>query len=330
MSDTLRIAVTPGEPAGIGPDLILKIACAARRSELVVIADPELLQSRAQQLGIAIETIPYQASAAAAPGTPGQLIVDPVTLARPALPGVLDTANGPYVLNTLDRAIQGCLENEFDAMLTAPVQKNVIAESGTAFSGHTEYLASHCGVELPVMLLCSDNLRVALVTTHMALRDVPGSITAERISSICTILDNDLRRLFGITKPRVAVLGLNPHAGESGQLGREEIEVITPTIHDLQRRGLQVSGPYPADSAFTPSSLKDFDAVLAMYHDQGLPVLKHAGFGAAVNITLGLPIVRTSVDHGTALNLAGTGEASTGSLRMALQSAEELARRTRS
>lgn len=327
MSEILRIAVTPGEPAGIGPDLVVQLAAQSRAAELVVIGDPELLRERAQLLGADLRLLPYEASRAPAPGKAGELLVEAVKLAEPCIAGKLNAANGPYVLSTLDRATRGCLSGEFQAMLTAPVQKSVINESGTAFSGHTEYLAEICGVETPVMLLCAEELRVALLTTHLALRDVPDQITARRIETVGKILDSGLKQLFGLDHPRIAILGLNPHSGEAGQLGREEIEVIEPAVRRLQTEGIDAHGPIPADSAFTPASLKQFDAVLAMYHDQGLPVLKHRGFGGAVNITLGLPIVRTSVDHGTALQLAGTGKADAGSLRVALRYAEELAKR---
>jgi len=228
------------------------------------------------------------------------------------------------VLATLDRAANGCLSGEFAAMLTAPVQKSVIAEAGFNFTGHTEYLAGLCDVALPVMLLCTDDLRVALLTTHLPLAAVPAAITTERIATISRILVDDLQRLFGLDQPHIAVLGLNPHAGENGQLGREEIEVITPALDRLRAEGLNLTGPLPADSTFAPAVLEHFDAVLAMYHDQGLPALKHAGFGNAVNVTLGLPIVRTSVDHGTALELAGTGKANAGSLRAALRVAQQI------
>ncbi|MEJ2140232.1 MAG: 4-hydroxythreonine-4-phosphate dehydrogenase PdxA [Gammaproteobacteria bacterium] len=328
MSETMRIAVTPGEPAGIGPDLVIQLAAEARTAELVAIADPELLRERARILGTELRLLPYDRSREPVPGKPGELLVDAISLAEPCTAGMLNTANGPYVLSTLGRAARGCLDGEFRAMLTAPVQKSVIAASGTPFSGHTEYLAKLCGVATPVMLLCADELRVALLTTHLALRDVPAQITAERIDAVCRILHDGLQRLFGLPNPRVAVLGLNPHAGESGQLGREEIEVIEPAVHRLQAAGIDVRGPLPADSAFTPASLEQYDGVLAMFHDQGLPVLKYRGFGGAVNITLGLPIVRTSVDHGTALELAGTGKADAGSLRVALRYAEELAQRS--
>jgi 4-hydroxythreonine-4-phosphate dehydrogenase len=322
-----RVAVTPGEPAGIGPDLVIELAGQARSAELVVIADPDLLQERALMLGKPLTIRTYDANKEPAPGKPGELLLCPIATATQSLPGQLNVLNSPYVLATLDRAATGCLSQEFDAMLTAPVQKNIIAEAGINFSGHTEYLAALCDVELPVMLLCADSLRVALLTTHLPLSEVPRAITAERIKKTAQILATDLKRFFGLNNPHIAILGLNPHAGEAGQLGSEEAEIITPAINSLNAAGLNLTGPLPADSAFTPASLKQFDAVLAMYHDQGLPVLKHAGFGNAVNVTLGLPIIRTSVDHGTALELAGTGKAQPGSLLAALQMAQMIANR---
>jgi len=323
---TNRIAVTLGEPAGIGPDLVIELASQTRQEELIIIADPDLLLQRARALRQALTVKAYDPTREPAPGVPGELLVCPKPLAVKAVPGQLDPQNSPYVLATLDRAANGCLSGEFAAMLTAPVQKSVIAEAGFNFTGHTEYLAGLCDVELPVMLLCADDLRVALLTTHLPLAAVPAAITAERIAAISRILVGDLKRLFGLAKPHIAVLGLNPHAGETGQLGREEIEIITPTLDGLRAEGLNLTGPLPADSAFAPGMLEQFDAVLAMYHDQGLPVLKHAGFGNAVNVTLGLPIVRTSVDHGTALELAGTGKAQAGSLRAALRMAQQITR----
>ena len=326
-----RVAVTPGEPAGIGPDLVIELAGLTHNAELVVIADPDLLHERARMLGKSLTIKAYDADIGPVQGRPGELLVCPIPLVIPSVPGELNSLNSPYVLATLDRAATGCLSHEFDAMLTAPVQKSVIAETGVDFTGHTEYLAALCGVETPVMLLCADSLRVALLTTHLPLAGVPAAITAKRIETIARILAKDLKRLFGLSYPRIAVLGLNPHAGEAGQLGREEIEIITPALNRLRAEGLNLTGPLPADSAFTPKMLEQFDVVLAMYHDQGLPVLKHAGFGNAVNVTLGLPIIRTSVDHGTALDLAGTGKAHAGSLQMALkvavQMTQELARR---
>jgi 4-hydroxythreonine-4-phosphate dehydrogenase len=322
-----RVAVTPGEPAGIGPDLVIELAGQARSAELVVIADPDLLHERALLLGKPLTIKTYDANKEPASGKPGELLLCPISTAIPGVPGQLDVRNSPYVLATLDRAATGCLSQEFDAMLTAPVQKNIIAETGVNFSGHTEYLAALCHAELPVMLLCADKLRVALLTTHLPLSKVPGAITAERIKMTARILAKDLKQFFGLSNPHIAILGLNPHAGEAGQLGHEEAEIITPAIDYLKAEGLNLTGPLPADSAFTPASLQQFDAVLAMYHDQGLPVLKHAGFGNAVNVTLGLPIIRTSVDHGTALELAGTGQAQAGSLLAALQMAQMIANR---
>ena len=324
----LRIALTPGEPAGIGPDLVLQIAQQARSFELVAIADPDLLADRCKLLGLSVVLSEYDREATPTPGQPGTLLVETVASAVPPNPGKLDPRNGNYVLETLRRAVDGCLTDEFAALVTGPVQKSVINESGSEFSGHTEFLAQACNIDQPVMLLCTDSMRVALVTTHLALRDVPAGITAQRIEAVGTILATDLQRLFGIEQPRIAVLGLNPHAGEAGQLGQEEIEIITPTVQRLSERGFKVFGPVPADSAFTPESLTQCDAILAMYHDQGLPALKHAGFGGAVNVTLGLPIIRTSVDHGTALKIAGNGTARPDSLLLAIETACDFARRS--
>jgi 4-hydroxythreonine-4-phosphate dehydrogenase len=322
-----RVAVTAGEPAGIGPDLIITLAQQSHDCELVVIGDRNLLESRAAQLNLPVELHAYDPQQPGRTSAAGTLSVWHTELAEAAIPGELNPANGPYVLSTLERAGNGCLSGEFAAVLTAPVQKSVICESGTAFSGHTEYFARLCAAEQPVMLLCAGELRVALLTTHLPLAEVPAQVTQDRVKTITRILHDGLVKLFAIDAPRIAVLGLNPHAGESGQLGREEIEHIAPALDTLRSEGLLVSGPLPADSAFTQQSLKEFDAVLAMYHDQGLPVLKHAGFGNAVNVTLGLPIVRTSVDHGTALQLAGTGKADASSLRAALQMAQDFSLR---
>ena len=252
-----------------------------------------------------------------------------VPVARRVVPGRLDPANAPHVLKLLDTAIDGCMRGEFDAMATAPVQKSVINDAGVAFTGHTEYLAGRTGTALVVMLLVGGGLRVALATTHLALSEVPRAITREGLEATLRVLEADLRRRFGIARPRILVAGLNPHAGESGYLGREEIEVIAPVIEKLAREGLGVTGPFPADTLFTPRVLEGGDAALAMFHDQGLPVLKHAAFGAAVNVTLGLPLIRTSVDHGTALDRAGSGEVEAGSLREALALAFEMAARER-
>lgn len=320
-----RIAITAGEPAGIGPDLIAAIAQQASPFERVVLGDPDLLAERARASNLPLQIKTYAAEALPEASPAGTISVLPVPVAQPVIPGVLNPANGPAVLATLQRAGAGCLSREFAAVCTAPVQKSTLVESGTAFSGHTEFFAELCGVELPVMLLCAGQLRVALLTTHLALRDVPDAVTTERVTKVCRVLATDLDHKFGIGDPRIAVLGLNPHAGEAGQLGREEIEQIVPALAQLRKQGVDVTGPLPADSAFTKDSLRHFDAVLAMYHDQGLPVLKHASFGTAINVTLGLPIVRTSVDHGTALDLAGTGRADSGSLQAALDLAATLA-----
>lgn len=316
-----RLALTPGEPAGIGPDLLVMLAQSAWPAELVAITDTTLLTRAAQRLNLPLQLLPHDASVPAAAHLPGTLKVAHVALARAETPGQLDVSNARSVLATLDRACDGCLSGEFAAMVTAPVQKSVINDAGIAFSGHTEYLQERCAVPRVVMMLTCPDLRVALATTHLPLRDVPDAITPERLTQVLNILHDDLRTKFGIPNPHILVAGLNPHAGESGHLGREEIEVITPTLDALRAAGMNLSGPLPADTLFTPRLLADADAVLAMYHDQGLPVLKHAGFGEAVNITLGLPIIRTSVDHGTALTLAGTGLAEVGSLQAAVQEA---------
>jgi 4-hydroxythreonine-4-phosphate dehydrogenase len=292
------IALTSGEPAGIGPELCAKIAREDLPARIVAIGDRALLNA------VEVEHVP---------------------LRRPSVPGKLDPANSRYVLEVLDRAIDGCLRGEYDAMVTAPVQKSVINDAGIAFTGHTEYLAARTGAATPVMLLVADRLRVALATTHLPLREVAANITAARLEAVLSVLDDALKRRFRIARPRILVCGLNPHAGEGGHLGHEERDIIEPVIAAMRARGLDLAGPLPADTAFTPPRLERADAVLAMYHDQGLPVLKHAGFGRAVNMTLGLPFLRTSVDHGTALDLAGTGRADPGSLAAALGLAIELA-----
>ena len=294
-----RVALTSGEPAGIGPELCVRVAREARGAELVAIGDRALLA-----------------------GAPR---VEHVPLARPATPGKLDPANARYVLAVLERAIAGCRAGEFAAMVTAPVQKSVINDAGSAFTGHTEYLAERSRSEHVVMMLVGGGLRVALATTHLPLADVPRAITGDSLGRTLRVLDADLRRRFGISRPRILVAGLNPHSGESGHLGREDIEVIGPAIAAARGAGIEATGPIPADTLFVPERLKAADAALAMYHDQGLPVLKYASFGRGVNITLGLPFIRTSVDHGTALDLAGTGRADATSLAEALKLALELA-----
>jgi 4-hydroxythreonine-4-phosphate dehydrogenase len=289
------IALTSGEPAGIGPEISARVA---RDADVVVIGDRSLLGDSPR-----IEHVP---------------------LARPVTPGKLDPANAPYVLAVLDRAIQGCLSGEYDAMVTAPVQKSVINDAGVAFTGHTEYLAEKARAQV-VMMLVGGGLRVALATTHLPLAAVPAAITVEGLLATLRVVNADLRQRFGIARPRILVAGLNPHSGESGHMGREDIDVIAPALQRAQAEGIDASGPIPADTLFVPERVKNADAVLAMYHDQGLPVLKYASFGRGVNVTLGLPFVRTSVDHGTALDLAGTGRADSTSLAEALKLAVELA-----
>jgi 4-hydroxythreonine-4-phosphate dehydrogenase len=325
VSDTLPlVALTAGEPAGIGPDLCAGIARQRYAGRVVIVGDRAVIAERARARGLAFDIPDYRGRE----GAPAVSMLS-IPAAKPVTAGKLDAANARHVLALLDRALDGCTSGEFDAMVTAPVQKSVINEAGIAFTGHTEYLAARTGTPQVVMLLAGGGLRVALATTHLPLAAVPSAITRPLLRSVLRILDADLRRRFGIAAPRILVAGLNPHAGESGYLGREEIEVIGPAIDELAREGLGVAGPYPADTLFTPRMLEGADAVLAMYHDQGLPVLKHAAFGRAVNVTLGLPIIRTSVDHGTALDLAGGGEVDPGSLEQAVALAFEMAARKR-
>lgn len=329
MSSPARIAITPGEPAGIGPDLVIQLAQQPCEAVLVAIADPDLLAARAAQLGLALKLIAYNEWDVTRPTGPGEICVAPVELAAVAEPGKLNPANATYVLNTLQTATEGCLRGTYDALVTAPVNKAVINEAGHSFSGHTEFLAEHCQADQPVMMLCAEALRVALLTTHLPLREVPDQVTKQKLEQVIRVLHADLTRLFGIAEPNIAVLGLNPHAGEGGHLGEEERQVIEPAIEQLRSMGFRLTGPHPADTYFTPKLMQEHDAVLAMFHDQGLPVLKHVGFGQAINVTLGLPIIRTSVDHGTALELAGSGKADPGSLLAALQLTQQfIARRS--
>lgn len=324
LNDTATIVLTPGEPAGIGPDLAVRAPWTDLDCRVVIAADPALLSERAALRGLDCPWPAYDR------GVPQPVSVLPVRLCRPAAPGELDTHNAAYVLATLKRAVGGCLSGEFDALVTGPVSKAVINEAGIPFSGHTEYLAELTGAPMPVMMLAAGELRVPLVTTHLPLRQVADHITAGLVQSVIEITHRELTGRFGIDHPRIAVCGLNPHAGESGHLGTEEVEIIRPVVERLAAEGMNVHGPLPADTVFTESNSTGFDAVIAMYHDQGLPVLKRVGFGHAVNITLGLPIVRVSVDHGTALDRAGSGEVDTGSLRAAFECALLLARnRTR-
>jgi 4-hydroxythreonine-4-phosphate dehydrogenase len=294
-------------------------------ADLVVVADADLLTATAVALKLPLTIERYDPSRPRAARRRGALQVLHIPTPRPVIAGRLDAGNAPYVIEMLDRACDGCMNGEFAAMVTAPVQKSTLLDAGYAFSGHTEYLAARTRTALPVMLLLSGSLRVALVTTHLALADVPAAITPERLLATLRIVHMDMERHFALSPPRIAVLGLNPHAGEAGHLGREEIEVIEPALRELRAAGLDLQGPVPADTAFTAQFLQTTDVIVAMYHDQGLPVLKAEGFGNAVNMTLGLPILRTSVDHGTALTLARTGRADSGSLRAALALAIELA-----
>lgn len=318
---TARIAITTGEPAGIGPDLCVALETPDTDAELVLIGDPELLAARAAELGRRFDMPAYTPGSAP---QPGRVCVEAVQLVAPAVTGTLNTANAAYVLAVLDRAIQGCLRREFQAMVTAPVHKAVINDAGIPFTGHTEYLAEHCAAEQVVMMLAAPGLRVALATTHLPLSRVPAAITPQGLEAVIRCTHDELQRKFRIAQPRILVAGLNPHAGENGHLGHEERDIIEPVIARLQHEGLRLTGPLPADTLFTPPWLAQADAVVAMYHDQGLPVLKHLGFGQAVNVTLGLPIVRTSVDHGTALDRAGTGTADAGSLAAAIRCAADL------
>ncbi|HUP95003.1 MAG TPA: 4-hydroxythreonine-4-phosphate dehydrogenase PdxA [Burkholderiales bacterium] len=320
------IAVTAGEPAGIGPDLCAMLAREALPARIVVIADRDLLAQRAAQIGVALELVEFD-EAAVSLHESGRLAIRHVPLETHVTPGALDPANSSYVLRTLAIAADECLRGTFAAMVTAPVHKAVINESGIAFTGHTEFLAERTDTPHVVMMLVGGGMRVALATTHLALRDVPAAITRDSLADTLRILDCDLKRWFGIARPRILVAGLNPHAGESGHLGREEIDAIIPALEAFRASGHAVIGPLPADTLFNPARLAEADAVLAMYHDQGLPVLKHASFGSGVNVTLGLPIIRTSVDHGTALDLAGTGRAEVGSLMAAIELAAGLAQR---
>jgi len=318
------LALTCGEPAGIGPDLCLMAALSRRDHPLACLADRDCLEQRARALGLAVRLLDYR------PGEPctlaaGELSVLHVPLATPAIAGHLDVRNGAQVVALVDHAVDGCLAGEFSGVVTAPVQKSLIIEAGIPFTGHTEHIARRCGAPLPVMMLVAGTLRVALATTHLPLRAVPDALSIDGLLQLLRILDHDLRAHFGIARPRIAACGLNPHAGESGHLGDEELRVIGPALAQARAAGIEATGPWPADTLFVPRHLQGIDAVLAMYHDQGLPVLKHAGFGAAVNVTLGLPIVRTSVDHGTALDLAGTGRADAGSLVAAIALAAQLA-----
>ncbi|ATZ68166.1 MULTISPECIES: 4-hydroxythreonine-4-phosphate dehydrogenase PdxA [Acinetobacter] len=320
----LPLYVTSGEPAGIGPDICLGLAERVDERPIVILADLQMLQQRADQLDLVVELIPYQGQSTSS--RKGQLFVEHVPLIETVIEGRLNPINSGYVLEQLRRSADYAMSGRSVGVATAPVQKSIINEAGIAFSGHTEYYQEFAGVDRVVMMLATKSLRVALVTTHLPLRDVPDAITQERLYQVIDILIQDLNQKFKIAYPKILVCGLNPHAGEDGYLGREEIEVINPVLEAYRAQGVKMSLSLPADTLFTPENLKDVDAVLAMYHDQGLPVLKSQGFGEAVNITLGLPFIRTSVDHGTALSLAGTGQAKASSLHVAVDLALDLAR----
>ena len=322
--DVPVLAVTPGEPSGIGPEILLKLIRKHPEFRLLAVADPMLLQQAADMLGFDTGITEWQ------PGeivSAGQLACFPAKLARPANPGRPNTENAPYVLDTLRLAVRLIRQGHAAALVTGPVHKGIINEAGVPFTGHTEFLANLGNTPQVVMMLTAPGLRVALVTTHLPLADVPAAITMEKLRTVIQITETSLRRQFGITRPRLQVLGLNPHAGEGGHLGEEDEQIIRPVIEQLRKQGMTIEGPVPADTAFTPPRIAACDAVVAMYHDQGLPVLKHLGFGQAVNITLGLPFIRTSVDHGTALDIAGTGQASAASLYQAVLCAQQMSRR---
>lgn len=320
----LRIALTTGEPAGIGPDLTAMLAQQPRSYELVAIGNKDTLVSRANALGLPLQVRDFNANDKPASDEAGVLCVANVALNTSVQAGLLNAKNAQYVLDTLDMAHEGCRLNTFNAMVTAPVHKGIINDAGIAFTGHTEYLAQKTASD-PVMLLAAGDFRVALATTHLPLSAVPAAITENTITRVLDVLHSELQSRFGINYPCILVCGLNPHAGEDGHLGREEIDIIIPCLEKLRSQGMNLVGPLPADTLFTQHHLKQADAVLAMYHDQGLPVLKHAGFGQAVNITLGLPIIRTSVDHGTAIDKAGTGNIDSGSLHAAIATATHMA-----
>ncbi len=322
---TKRIAITPGEPAGIGPDLTIEIAQRDWPVELVVVACPDLLLARAEQIGQPLTLIEYDGSKPAQPQQAGTLTILPLATTDTVIPGQLNPNNGMYVVESLRIASEKNISGEFDAVVTGPVHKGLINQSGIAFSGHTEYFANQANCSDVVMMLATEGLRVALVTTHIPLAYVSKAITHQRLQKVTRILHKDLRDKFGIASPRIYACGINPHAGEDGHLGREEIDVMIPALNELREEGMDIIGPLPADTIFQEKYLNDADAILSMFHDQGLPVIKYKGFGSSVNITLGLPFIRTSVDHGTALDLAGTSQADPGSFLEALKTAIDLA-----
>lgn len=326
----MRLVITPGEPAGIGPDLLIQLAQENALDNVVCIADSAMLQQRAKELNLPLKIVPYDTKTTTTETATLSVLEEP--LAVPVKCGTPDKKNAQSQLNALKQAVNGCLSGEFSALVTGPMQKSIINEAGIPFTGHTEYLAELTSTKKVVMMLAAPSsktkLRVALATTHLPLAKVPAAITRQSLKEIITILNKDLKHYFAIPNPHILICGLNPHAGEEGHLGMEEIEIITPVIKELKQKGFNLNGPLPADTLFTEHHLKEADAVLAMYHDQGLPVLKHVGFGEAINITLGLPLIRTSVDHGTAFDLAGSGKAKTGSLKAAIEMAETMVTNT--
>lgn len=326
MKARIPLVITAGEPAGIGPELCLMLSRSAHHADIVVISDPDMLRSRAALIGIDVSVTEIDIDSMPPDGAEsGELRVIPIPFPVEPICGQLDSDNAQALLDGLTVAVEGCLDERFRGLVTAPLQKSIINDAGIAFSGHTEFLAGLTGTSQPVMLLVADDLRVALASTHLPLRDVPDYLTQDRLRVVLQVLIDDLQARFAISEPRIVVCGLNPHAGEGGHLGNEDAEIIAPVIQEFVSRGINIRGPLPADTAFTPAA-GEKDAVLAMYHDQGLPVLKYASFGQAVNVTLGLPIVRTSVDHGTALDLAGSGRANPGSMIKAIDLAANLTR----
>ncbi len=343
MNNIAQLAITTGEPSGIGPDLVIELASKQQsyqdNAELIVIADKHMMQQRAKVLGINVTFIDYDKVKSPSASVVGEITIIDIPCSSEVIPGKLDISNSEYVLETLKIAALGSRvlgekkppsdDSQFDAMVTAPLHKGIINDAGIPFTGHTEFLADLTKAKLPVMMLAANKLRVALATTHLPLKDVSSAISQESLRQVISIMHDDLINKFGINNPHILICGLNPHAGEGGHLGMEEIEVIEPIIETLKQEGLNLTGPLPADTLFTPKYLEKADAVLAMFHDQGLPVLKNIGFGHAVNITLGLPIIRTSVDHGTALDLAGTGKASSSSMIAAINTAIEMVNKRR-
>lgn len=320
-----KIAITPGEPAGIGPDLVIQLAQQQWPAQLTVFADANMLKQRAAALNLPLELLPYQGDQEQPLQGAGQLYIIDIKADAEVVAGELDSANGQYVVETLRQACDANMQGEFAAVVTGPVNKGIINQAGVSFSGHTEFFANQSGTNDVVMLLATKGLRVALATTHIPLAYVSKAITKERLHKVIHIINTDMKLKFGVTEPHIFVCGLNPHAGENGHIGREEIDVMEPALEQLRQEGIKLTGPLPADTIFQTKYLQQADVVLAMYHDQGLPVLKYKGFGSSVNITLGLPFIRTSVDHGTALDLAGSGNADVGSFSVALSEAITLA-----